>query len=79
MSNDLVVGNWRAGLAKHAADWVKGVEEHQEKGFRLIGDVEFGAQLIQLLDSYDEFVGMSEDEPESEELPKKRGRPPKES
>lgn len=76
MANDLVVGNWRGGLEKHAADWVKSVEEHQQKGFRLIGDVEFGAQLIDLLDSYDAFVGM-EDEEEPER--KKRGRPPKDS
>lgn len=74
MGNALVVGNWRAGLSDVAEKWLKGVEEHREKGFRLLGDVEFGAQLIDLLDSYDEFVGMVDEEPESEEIPKKRGR-----
>lgn len=87
---ETVVGAWREGLDEVQRRHLKGIEEHREKGFRLMPDVEMVAVLADMLDGYDELVSelLSADAQEDEEIVsevivddvvvKRRGRPRKE-
>ena len=54
--NVLVVGAWRNGLDGETADRVADVEKRRVQGFRQLLFEKTVADLVDLLDSQDEFV-----------------------
>lgn len=58
----LVAGAWRNGIEGQTKDIVESYEAHQKSGFHLLPDGQTIINLANLLDGYDDYVQLSDEE-----------------